>query len=75
QAEFDIMYNQGISLPGDVLDLAANEGIIEKSGAWYAYQGQKIGQGREAAKAYLQENPKIMNEVADKVKAADAAKA
>lgn len=74
QAEFDIMYNQGISLAGDVLDLAAAEGIIEKSGAWYALDGQKIGQGREAAKAYLQENPKTMSKIADKVRAAEAAK-
>src|SRR6201993_3955791 len=58
QAEFDIMYNQGISTSGDVLDLAATSGIVEKSGAWYALDGQKIGQGREAAKAYLQEIPK-----------------
>ncbi|HSX45945.1 MAG TPA: recombinase RecA [Candidatus Saccharimonadia bacterium] len=75
QAEFDIMYNQGISLAGDVLDLAANENIVEKSGAWYAYEGQKIGQGREAAKNFLQENPKVMAEIVKKVKAADAAKA
>src|SRR3982750_528280 len=57
EAEFDIMYNEGISRTGDVLDLAAARGIVEKSGAWYAYNGEKIGQGREAAKAYLQENP------------------
>jgi recombination protein RecA len=74
QAEFDIMYNEGISLPGDVLDLAANEGIVEKSGAWYAYDGQKIGQGREAAKAYLQENPSTTAEIANKVRMAEAAK-
>ncbi|HEX4774555.1 MAG TPA: recombinase RecA [Candidatus Saccharimonadales bacterium] len=74
QAEFDIMYNQGISLAGDVLDLAAVEGIVEKSGAWYAYEGQKIGQGREAAKNYMQENPKVMDEIVKKVKEAHAAK-
>jgi recombination protein RecA len=74
QAEFDIMYNQGISLDGDILDLAAAEGIVDKSGAWYAYNDGKIGQGREAAKAYLQENPSIANEIADKVKAAESAK-
>jgi recombination protein RecA len=56
QAEFDIMYNQGISIDGDILDLAAAEGIVDKSGAWYAYNDGKVGQGREAAKAYLQEN-------------------
>jgi recombination protein RecA len=74
QAEFDIMYNQGISLAGDVLDLAATEGIVEKSGAWYAYNDEKIGQGREAAKGYLQENPTIMAEIADKVVAVESAK-
>jgi recombination protein RecA len=74
QAEFDIMYNEGISTSGDVLDLAANADIIEKSGAWYAYKGAKIGQGREASKTYLQENPKILEEIADKVRAYDAEK-
>jgi recombination protein RecA len=74
QAEFDIMYNQGISLAGDVLDLAAAEGIVEKSGAWYAYKDDKIGQGREAAKSYLQENPTTMAEIADKVRAVEDAK-
>jgi recombination protein RecA len=63
QAEFDIMYNEGISYAGDTLDLAANENIVEKAGAWYAYEGQKIGQGREAAKNYLQENPKVLKEI------------
>jgi len=67
EAEFDIMYNQGISRSGDVLDLAVSRNIVEKSGAWFAYNGQKIGQGREAAKTYLQENPKILEEIAKKV--------
>ncbi len=67
QAEFDIMYNQGISRAGDVLDLATDRGIIEKSGAWFAYNDAKIAQGREAAKNYLQENPKVLEEVAKKV--------
>ena len=70
EAEFDIMYNEGISKSGDVLDLAAIHGIVEKSGAWFAYNGEKIGQGREAAKAYLQENPKLMTEISQKVRAA-----
>jgi recombination protein RecA len=74
QAEFDIMYNQGISTSGDVLDLAAERGIVEKAGAWYAYEGAKIGQGREAAKTYLDENPKVMAEITKKVLAAEAAK-
>jgi recombination protein RecA len=68
QAEFDIMYNKGISRSGDVLDLAVNRGLVEKSGAWFAYGGDKIGQGREAAKAYLEENPKAMNEIAVKIR-------
>jgi recombination protein RecA len=71
QAEFDIMYNKGISTSGDVLDLAADRGIIEKSGAWYALDGTKIGQGREAAKTYLEENPKILDAVTKKIRAAE----
>jgi recombination protein RecA len=67
EAEFDIMYNEGISRSGDVLDLAAARDIVEKSGAWYAYNGEKIGQGREASKIYLKEHPKIMEELAKKV--------
>lgn len=74
EAEFDIMYNQGISASGDILDLATARGIVEKAGAWFAYDGNKIGQGREAAKQYLQDNPKIMAEVAAKVRATEAAK-
>ncbi len=66
-AEFDIMYNKGISASGDILDLAADKEIVEKSGAWYAYKGEKIGQGREATKKYLEENPKILDELAKKV--------
>ncbi len=62
-AEFDIMYGQGISRAGDVLDCAAEAGIIEKSGAWYSYQGNRIGQGRENVKNYLNENPQILQEV------------
>ncbi len=67
QAEFDIMYNKGISRSGDVLDLGVQYDIVEKSGAWFAYGGSKIGQGREASKKYLEDNPKIMEEVAKKV--------
>lgn len=63
EAEFDIMYNEGISKTGDVIDLAANDGIVEKTGAWYSYKGDKIAQGREAAKTYLKENPKAMEEI------------
>ncbi|MQN00581.1 MAG: recombinase RecA [Lachnospiraceae bacterium] len=63
EAEFDIMFGKGISKEGDVLDLAAKLDIIQKSGSWYAYQGDKIGQGRENAKAYLAENPQVMADV------------
>jgi recombination protein RecA len=75
EAEFDVMYNEGISREGDVLDLAANKEIVEKSGAWYAYDGQKIAQGREAAKQYLKDNPKIMAEIEAKVREQAAAAA
>ena len=74
QAEFDIMYNEGISKSGDVLDLAAEQGIVEKSGAWYAYKDQKIGQGREATKKYLEQNPKLLEDLAKQIRAAEAAK-
>jgi recombination protein RecA len=67
EAEFDIMYNEGISKSGDILDLAANRDIVEKSGAWYAYKGEKIGQGREATKSYLDAHPKVMEELAKAV--------
>jgi recombination protein RecA len=67
EAEFDIMYNEGISREGDVLDLATAKEIVEKSGAWFAYGGEKIGQGREAAKQYLRDNPKIMEKIAKQV--------
>lgn len=69
EAEFDIMFGQGISREGDILDLAANLGVINKSGAWYAYNNEKIGQGRENAKNYLKENPDMMAEVEAKVRA------
>ena len=63
EAEFDIMYNQGISIEGDVLDLAANHDVVVKSGAWYEYEGQKIAQGREAARQYLKDNPKVLEKI------------
>ncbi len=63
EAEFDIMYNQGISREGDLIDLASTHEIVQKSGAWYEYKGEKIAQGREAAKQYLTENPKIYEEI------------
>ncbi len=69
EAEFDIMYGKGISKEGDILDLAANVDIVNKSGAWYAYNGDKIGQGRENAKLYLNQHPEIMDEIEAKVRA------
>ncbi len=63
EAEFDIMFGKGISMIGDILDVATNADIIVKSGAWFAYKGEKIGQGRENAKQYLEENPKVLAEV------------
>jgi recombination protein RecA len=74
EAEFDIMYNQGISASGDILDLATARNIVEKAGAWFAYNDAKIGQGREAAKTYLQDNPEVMEEISAKVLEAEAVK-
>jgi recombination protein RecA len=74
QAEFDIMYNEGIAYIADIVDLAANADIIEKAGAWYSYNGEKVGQGRTAAIKYLKDNPKALAEVIAKVKALDAEK-
>lgn len=68
EAEFDIMFGEGISTVGDILDLAADNNIINKSGAWYAYEGNKIGQGRENAKQYLRDNPEMCAEVERKVR-------
>lgn len=68
EAEFDIMFGKGISREGDILDLAANCGVVIKSGSWYAYNNEKIGQGRENAKKYFMENPAIMEEVEQKVR-------
>ena len=67
-AEVDIIFGEGISREGDILDLAANEDIVNKSGAWYAYNGEKIGQGRENAKQFLKENPDLMEEISQKVR-------
>lgn len=70
EAEFDIMFGEGISHAGDVLDLAVEEDIINKSGAWFAYEGNKIGQGRENARQYLKDNPAVLDEIEAKVRAA-----
>lgn len=68
QAEFDIIYNEGISRTGDIIDLALNLGIVEKSGSWLTYGEQKIGQGRENAKIFLKENPKLLHELEKKIR-------
>ncbi|MBQ7480313.1 MAG: recombinase RecA [Lachnospiraceae bacterium] len=68
EAEFDIMFGKGISMVGDIVDLAANIDVINKSGAWYSYNGQKIGQGRENTKLYLEQNPEMLAEVEAKVR-------
>lgn len=68
EAEFDIMFGQGISREGDILDLAANINVVNKSGAWYAYEGDKIGQGRENAKTFLKEHPEMRDEIEQKVR-------
>jgi recombination protein RecA len=67
EVEFDIMYGEGISKEGDLLDVASNEGIIEKAGAWYSYNNTKVGQGREASKEFLKQNPAMMEEIRLKV--------
>jgi recombination protein RecA len=67
QAEFDIMYGKGISREGSLLDMAVDLGIIKKSGAWFTYEGEQLGQGRENAKSFLAENPEIMVEISDRV--------
>jgi len=68
EAEFDIMYNVGISREGDTLDLAVQHGLVNKSGAWFEHGGEKIGQGREAAKQYLRDNPKVLAELDKKIR-------
>ena len=69
EAEFDIVYGKGISKEGNLLDIAVNLDIIEKSGAWFSYNGERIGQGRENAKKYLQDNPEVAKEVEEKIRA------
>jgi recombination protein RecA len=67
QAEFDIMYGKGISREGSLLDMSVDLGIVKKSGAWFTYEGEQLGQGRENAKTFLVDNPEIMMEISDKV--------
>ncbi len=69
EAEFDIMYGEGISKEGNILDIASNLDIINKSGAWFSYEGQRLAQGRDNAKQYLKDNPKLMEEIEKKVRA------
>jgi len=68
QAEFDIMYGKGISREGSVLDIGVDLGLVKKSGAWYTYEGEQLGQGRENAKEFLRDNPEIMVEIAEKIR-------
>ena len=70
EAQFDIMFGRGISRSGDILDLAVENGLIDKSGAWFAYEGEKIGQGRENAKLFLENHPDVMKEVEQRVRGA-----
>ncbi|MCX8000434.1 MAG: hypothetical protein N3A69_16020, partial [Leptospiraceae bacterium] len=67
QAEFDIYFSNGISREGSILDLAVKHELIQKSGAWYSYNGEKIGQGRDQAKAFLEQNPDIANKLEDQI--------
>jgi recombination protein RecA len=69
-AEFDIMYGEGISRTGDLLDVGVEEGIIEKSGSWYSYNGERIGQGRENVKSFLMDNPDIFQDAYARVREA-----
>ena len=69
EAEFDVVYGEGISKAGNILDMAVNMDVIEKSGSWFSYNGDRIGQGRENVKKYLQDNPEILEDVEEKVRA------
>ena len=64
----DIMYGEGVSKEGEIIDLGSEAAIIDKSGAWYAYNGEKIGQGKENAKEYLKNNPKVRDEIEEKIR-------
>src|SRR4029077_19116647 len=68
EAEFDVMYGEGISKTGDLLDLGVDKRIVEKSGAWFAYSGERLGQGRENAKQFLKEKPEIRQTIGDRVR-------
>ena len=67
KAEFDIMFGEGISLAGEIIDLGVEAGVIKKSGAWFSYNDTKLGQGRDAAKRLIQDNPELLEELRDKI--------
>jgi len=71
QVEFDIMYGEGISKTGELIDIGVKAGVVEKSGAWYSFKDERIGQGRENAKAFLKQNPGVALEIEDKIRAAN----
>ena len=75
QASFDIFYAQGISREGEIIDIGAQEGIVEKSGAWYSYDGNRIGQGRENVREYLRQHPEVAQEIEGKIRSKVFAKA
>src|SRR5207247_9176146 len=68
QAEFDIMYGKGISREGSLIDVGVDVGIVKKSGAWFTYEGEQLGQGRENAKQFLSENPEVMVEISERIR-------
>ena len=68
QAEFDIMYGKGISREGSLIDVGVEQGFIRKSGAWYTYEGEQLGQGKENARSFLRENPDVADEIEKKIK-------
>jgi len=70
QCEFDILYNEGISKEGELVDMGASINVIDKSGAWYSYKGDRIGQGRDNARQYLKENPQIATDIEQEIRAA-----
>ncbi len=70
QAEFEVMFNQGISRPAEIIDLGVDKGILDKSGAWYSYQGERIGQGRDQVKEYLKTHPETADEIEARIKEA-----
>ena len=72
EGEFDIMYGEGISKEGEILDLGVKAGLVQKSGAWFSYNGERIGQGRENTKKYLRENPAVAEELEAKIRATSA---